>query len=91
SHDSPHKEVRMTEQERVYIKSAETRRRMSEAKLGRRHWRAVVPDVGRILELKAGGLSEEKIAGELGLSRAVVGGVIRGTHWSVRKVEGVAR
>jgi len=62
-----------------------TRGKMSLAKLGSSHWRAKSPDVGRILELRATGLTDAAIAKQMGLGRTTVGGVLRGTHWSVRK------
>jgi hypothetical protein len=64
--------------------SETTRRLMSEAKLGARHWRAVRPDVERIRALRGEGKTDVVIAGEMGLRRTVVGDVLRGTHWSMR-------
>ena len=61
-----------------------TRELMRQAKLGERHWRAVKPDVEAIRMLRAQGLTDAAIATQLGLKRTTVGGVLRGTHWSVR-------
>ena len=64
-----------------------TRLLMRQAKLGARHWRAVKPDVDRIRALRQDGLTDAAIADQLGLKRTTVGGVLRGTHWSVRAAD----
>ena len=65
--------------------SVETRGKMAAAKMGARHFRAVAPDVMRILALCKAGRNTTEIAAAMGLKRTVVGDVLRGTHWSVRK------
>jgi DNA-binding XRE family transcriptional regulator len=65
----------------------ETRAKMRDAKLGCRHWRAVRPDVERIRSMRMERrMTDTEIAAELGMKRATVGAVLRGTHWSVRKL-----
>ena len=66
--------------------SEETRLKMSMAKRGENHWRTKRPDVEKIRELRELRLSDSAIAAQLGMRRTVVGDVLRGTHWSVRKV-----
>lgn len=63
--------------------SPETKEKMRQAKLGDRHWRAVRPDVDRLLLLRGQGYSRGEIAAEMGLRETTVGEVLRGTHWSV--------
>ena len=64
--------------------TAETKVKMSEAKRGERHVRAVQPPVYEIQRRSAAGESCSLIARGLGLKRTVVGDVLRGSHWSVR-------
>ena len=65
--------------------SLETRQKMRDAKMGERHPKAKRVDVERIMALRATGLTDTQIAAQMGLGRTTVGGVLRGTHWSVRK------
>lgn len=65
--------------------SEETKAKMRLAKLGERHWRAVRPDVEKIRGMRTEGKTDTEIAESLGMKRTTVGGVLRGTHWSVRR------
>ena len=61
-----------------------TRLKMSAAKLGPRHVRAIAPPTTIITAMRAIPLTDGQIAQWLHLKRTVVGDVLRGTHWSVR-------
>lgn len=67
------------------VLSQETKDKMSQAKLGAKHWRSVKPNAEEIISRHSAGETTQAIADSMGLKRTVVGDILRGTHWSVRK------
>lgn len=61
----------------------EVREKMSLAKRGSRHFRAKNVDPDEIRNRSKYGETQQAIADSLGVSRTVVGDVLRGTHWTV--------
>ena len=62
----------------------ERRLKMSLAKLGAKHIRALKVDPERVKGMKAAGMTQLEIARELGCGRTAIGDILRGSHWSQR-------
>ena len=60
------------------------RLKMSLAKLGAKHIRALKVDPERVKGMKAAGMTQLEIARELGCGRTAIGDILRGSHWSQR-------
>lgn len=64
--------------------SEDTRKKMSEAKRGLRHFRAVKFSPEDVVALREAGKTHDEISELLGVGRTVIGDMFRGTHWSLR-------
>ena len=61
-----------------------TKKKMSEAKLGRKHWRTREIDLGQVMQMRMDGMRHAEIASELGVGRTVIGDIFRCSSWQVR-------
>ncbi len=70
--------------------SRDHRRRISAANSGDGQWRSVRPDIPRIMAMLKSGMTNARIADEMGLSPMTISFVRNGKHWTQREAQKAA-